>query len=117
MEPKREDKRKKKRKKQRQAMLAKAIPVVIAIVLIIALVGIFYGETLIESVYYTSEREDLYQYFGLVESDDVAMIMQECWQEENMTAFWAVAIIGAGILLMIACAVRKKYKEVCEKKK
>ena len=46
----------------------------------------------------------------------VAMIMQECWQEENMTAFWAVAIIGAGILLMIACAVRKKYKEVCEKK-
>lgn len=77
MEPKREDKRKKKRKKQRQAMLAKAIPVVIAIVLIIALVGIFYGETLIESVYYTSEREDLYQYFGLVESDDVAMIMQD----------------------------------------
>lgn len=83
MEPKREDKRKKKRKKQRQAMLAKAIPVVIAIVLIIALVGIFYGETLIESVYYTSEREDLYQYFGLVESDDVAMIMQDAHIEEK----------------------------------
>lgn len=83
MEPKREDKRKKKRKKQRQAMLAKAIPVVIAIVLIIALVGIFYGETLIESVYYTSEREDLYQYFELVESDDVAMIMQDAHIEEK----------------------------------
>ncbi len=83
MEPKREDKRKKKRKKQRQAMLAKAIPVVIAIVLIIALVGIFYGETLIESVYYTSEREDLYQYFGLVESDDVAMIMQDAHIDEK----------------------------------
>ena len=77
MEPKREDKRKKKRKKQRQAMIARAIPVVIAIVLIIALVGIFYGETLIESVYYTSEREDLYQYFELVESDDVAIILQD----------------------------------------
>lgn len=83
MEPKREDKRKKKRKKQRQAMLAKAIPVVIAIVLIIALVGIFYGETLIESVYYTSEREDLYQYFELVESDDVAMIMQDAHIDEK----------------------------------
>ena len=64
-------------------MLAKAIPVVIAIVLIIALVGIFYGETLIESVYYTSEREDLYQYFGLVESDDVAMIMQDAHIDEK----------------------------------
>ena len=83
MEPKRADKRKKKRKKQRQAMLAKAIPVVIAIVLIIALVGIFYGETLIESVYYTSEREDLYQYFELVESDDIAMIMQDAHIEEK----------------------------------
>lgn len=83
MEPKRADKRKKKRKKQRQAMLARAIPVVIAIVLIIALVGIFYGETLIESVYYTSEREDLYQYFELVESDDVAMIMQDAHIDEK----------------------------------
>lgn len=83
MEPKREDKRKKKRKKQRQAMFAKAIPVVIAIVLIIAIVGIFYGETLIENVYYTSEREDLYQYFELVESDDIAMIMQDAHIEEK----------------------------------
>lgn len=83
MEPKREDKRKKKRKKQRQAMLAKAIPVVIAIVLIIALVGIFYGETLIESVYYTSEREDLYQYFELVESDDVAIMLQDAHIDEK----------------------------------
>ena len=83
MEPKREDKRKKKRKKQRQAMFAKAIPVVIAIVLIIAIVGIFYGETLIENVYYTSEREDLYQYFELVESDDVAMMMQDAHIDEK----------------------------------
>ena len=83
MEPKREDKRKKKRKKQRQAMLAKAIPVVIAIVLIIALVTIFYGETLIENVYYTSERKDLYQYFELVESDDVAIMLQDAHIEEK----------------------------------
>ena len=83
MEPRREDKRKKKRKKQRQAMLARAIPVVIAIVLIIALVGIFYGETLIESVYYTSEREDLYQYFELIESDDVAIMLQDAHIEEK----------------------------------
>ncbi|MBQ7766612.1 MAG: chitinase [Lachnospiraceae bacterium] len=64
-------------------MLAKAIPVVIAIVLIIALVGIFYGETLIESVYYTSEREDLYQYFELVESDDVAIMLQDAHIDEK----------------------------------
>lgn len=83
MEPKREDKRKKKRRKKRQAMLAKAIPVVIAIVLIIALVTIFYGETLIENVYYTSERKDLYQYFELVESDDVAIMLQDAHIEEK----------------------------------
>lgn len=83
MEPKREDKRKKKRKKQRQAMLAKAIPVVIAIVLIIAIVGIFYADDLIESVYYTSERADLYQYFELVESDDVAMMVQDAHVDEK----------------------------------
>lgn len=83
MEPKREDKRKKRRKKKRQAMFAKAIPVVIAIVLIIAITGIFYGETLIESVYYTSEREDLYQYFGLVEADDVAIMLQDAHVEEK----------------------------------
>ena len=83
MESKSADKRKRKRKKQRQAMLAKAIPVVIAIVLIIAIVGIFYGETLIESVYYTSERVDLYQYFELVESDDVAMMMQDAHVDEK----------------------------------
>jgi len=83
MEPKREDKRKRKRKKQRQAMLAKAIPVVIAIVLIIAIVGIFYADDLIESVYYTSERADLYQYFELVESDDVAMMVQDAHVDEK----------------------------------
>ena len=83
MEPKREDKRKKKKKKKQQAMFAKAIPVVIAIVLIVAIVGIFYGETLIESVYYTSEREDLYQYFELVEPDDVAIMMQDAHVEEK----------------------------------
>lgn len=83
MEPKREDKRKRKKKKQRQAMLAKAIPVVIAIVLIIAIVGIFYADDLIESVYYTSERADLYQYFELVESDDVAMMVQDAHVDEK----------------------------------
>lgn len=83
MESKSADKRKRKRKKQRQAMLAKAIPVVIAIVLIIAIVGIFYGETLIESVYYTSERADLYQYFELVETDDVALMLQDAHIDEK----------------------------------
>lgn len=83
MEPNRADKRKKKKKKKRQAMLAKALPVVIAIVLIIAIVGIFYGEKLIENVYYSSEREDLYQYFELVEPDAVAMIMQDAHVEDK----------------------------------
>ncbi|MBE5886528.1 MAG: chitinase [Lachnospiraceae bacterium] len=64
-------------------MLAKAIPVVIAIVLIIAIVGIFYADDLIESVYYTSERADLYQYFELVESDDVAMMVQDAHVDEK----------------------------------
>lgn len=47
----------------------------------------------------------------------VVMIMQECWQEGNMAAFWVVTIIGVGILVMLAYAARKKYKEMREKKK
>lgn len=83
MEPKREVKRKKKKQKQMKAMLAKAIPVVVAIVLIIAIVGIFYGNTIIDSVYYTSERVDLNQHYGLVKSDDVAIILQDVGVDEK----------------------------------
>lgn len=83
MEPKREDKRKRRKKKKRQAMLAKALPVVVAIVLIILIVGIFYGETLIESVYYTSERVDLNQHFDIVEQDDVAVLWNDVKVDEK----------------------------------
>lgn len=83
MEPRREDKRKRRKKKKRQAMLAKALPVFIAIVLIILIVGVFYGETLIESVYYTSERVDLNQHFEIVEQDDVAMLWNDVKVDEK----------------------------------
>lgn len=83
MEPRREDKRKRRKKKKRQAMLAKALPVFIAIALIILIVGVFYGETLIESVYYTSERVDLNQHFEIVEQDDVAMLWNDVKVDEK----------------------------------
>ncbi len=83
MEPNREDKRKKRKKKKRQAMLAKALPVIVAIVLIILIVGIFYGETLIESVYYTSERVDLNQHFEVVNQDDVAILWNDVRVDEK----------------------------------
>lgn len=41
----------------------------------------------------------------------LGIIMMECWQAGNTTSFAVVAVIGLGIILMLAYAARKKYKE------
>lgn len=82
MEPTREEKsrkRKKKRVKKMRAMIAKLIPIAVAIVLIIAIGGIYYGRILVENIYYNSDRKDLTQFYELVETEDVAVFVQNSY--------------------------------------
>lgn len=86
MGPTREEqsrKRKKKRVKKVKAAIAKLIPVVVAIGLIIAIGGIYYGRTLIENVYYSSERKDLNEYYELFDANDVAVFIQNSYIPEK----------------------------------
>lgn len=46
----------------------------------------------------------------------VAAIMLECRQEQNMAAFWTVAVIGIGIVVLIGYVAWKKYKEIRKRK-
>lgn len=87
MEPTREEKSRKRRKKKRMKMkatIAKLIPVLVAVVLIIAIGGIYYGRTLIENVYYSSERKDLKQYYELYDANDVAVFIQNSYIPEKV---------------------------------
>ena len=86
MGPTREEqsrKRKKKRVKKMKAAIAKLIPVLVAVVLIIAIGGIYYGRTLIENVYYSSERKDLNEYYELFDANDVAVFIQNSYIPEK----------------------------------
>ncbi len=86
MEPTREEKsrkRKKRKIKKMKATIAKLIPVVVAVVLIIAIGGIYYGRTLIENVYYSSERKDLNEYYELFDANDVAVFIQNSYIPEK----------------------------------
>ncbi len=86
MGPTREEqsrKRKKKRVKKMKAAIAKLIPVLVAVALIIAIGGIYYGRTLIENVYYSSERKDLNEYYELFDANDVAVFIQNSYVPEK----------------------------------
>lgn len=86
MGPTREEQsRKKKRRKVKKmkAAIAKLIPIAVAIVLIIAIGGIYYGRTIIENVYYNSERKDLQQYYELYDKNDVAVFVQNSYIAEK----------------------------------
>lgn len=57
--------------------MKKAIPVVIAIVLIIVVAAAGFGAKLLEKYSYSKERADLTEYFGVMGSDDVPVILQD----------------------------------------
>ena len=62
--------------------MKKLIPVFVAIVLILIVVAAGFGTKLIDKYSYSKERADLEEYFGLLEEDDVAIIMQDAQVEE-----------------------------------
>ena len=63
--------------------MKKLIPVFVAIVLILIVVAAGFGTKLIDKYSYSKERADLEEYFGLLEEDDVAIIMQDAQVEED----------------------------------
>ena len=63
--------------------MKKIIPVLIAIVLIIVVAAVGFGSKVMEKYSYSKERADLTEYFGIMGSDDVPIILQDERIEEH----------------------------------
>lgn len=63
--------------------MKKVIPVIIAIVLIIVIAAAGFGVKLLDKYSYSKERADLTEYFGVMGSDDVPVILQDERIEEH----------------------------------
>ncbi|MCH5263929.1 MAG: chitinase [Lachnospiraceae bacterium] len=63
--------------------MKKIIPVLIAIVLIIVVAAVGFGSKIMEKYSYSKERADLAEYFGIMGSDDVPIILQDERIEEH----------------------------------
>ena len=63
--------------------MKKIIPVLIAIVLIIVVAAVGFGSMVMEKYSYSKERADLTEYFGIMGSDDVPIILQDERIEEH----------------------------------
>lgn len=72
-----------RRKKKINEALGKIIPVLIALILIVVLVGVFYGNKLINKYKYSGKYADLGEYFGIVYDYQVAMIVDNVKLEEK----------------------------------
>lgn len=57
--------------------MKKMIPVFIAIVLIIVVALVGFGAKIADKYSYSKERADLTEYFGITDSDDIAVILQD----------------------------------------
>ena len=64
-----------RRKKKINEALGKIIPVFVALALIVVLVGVFYGNKLINKYKYSGKYADLGEYFDIVYDYQVAMIV------------------------------------------
>lgn len=67
--------------------MKKIIPVLIAIVLIIVVAVAGFGAKLLDKYSYSKERADLTEYFSIMDSDDVAVILQD-EQIEEYAKLW-----------------------------
>jgi len=67
--------------------MKKLIPVFVAIVLILIVVAAGFGTILIDKYSYSKERADLDAYFGLMEENGVAIILQD-EQAEEYARIW-----------------------------
>ena len=66
-----------KKKRRRRRMLQKLIPVIVALVLIAVVLGVSLSTGLLQQFAYSTERADQFEYFSVVNSDDVAIITND----------------------------------------
>lgn len=64
-------------------MKKKIIPIVIAIVLIIIIGGVTFGSRILEKYSYSKERADLNAYYGITDSQEAAIVLQDEIVEEK----------------------------------
>ena len=64
-------------------MKKKIIPIVIAIVLIIIIGGVTFGSRILEKYSYSKERADLNAYYGIIGSQEAAIVLQDEIVEEK----------------------------------
>lgn len=69
--------------------MKKAIPAIIAIVLILIIGGVTFGSQIIEKYSYSHEQADLYEYFHVIDENEVSIILQN-----EMIAEKAVIVDG-----------------------
>lgn len=84
--------------------MKKVIPVIIAIVLIIVIAAAGFGAKLLDKYSYSKERADLTEYFGVMGSDDVPVILQDERIEEH-------AKLWDGVCYFDLAAVHKYFNE------
>ncbi|HKM33926.1 MAG TPA: glycosyl hydrolase family 18 protein [Lachnospiraceae bacterium] len=56
--------------------MKRAIPIIIAIVLILIIGGVTFGFQIIEKYSYSHEQADLYEYFHIIDEEDVPIVLQ-----------------------------------------
>lgn len=69
--------------------MKKAIPVIIAIVLILIIGGVTFGLQIVEKYSYSHEQADLYEYFHIIDEEDIPIVLQN-----EMIAEKAVKVDG-----------------------
>jgi len=74
---------KRRRKRRFNEALGKFIPVFVAIIAIVIIVGLFYGNKILERYRYSGEKADLNEYFGVYYDYQVAMIVNNAKVEEK----------------------------------
>ena len=72
-----ETRKKNRKKKKRKEFLAKLIPVVVALLLIAVIIGVFYGQKIIDRYSYSNEKYDMTVYFENKSDSDIAIIITD----------------------------------------
>lgn len=94
----------KKSKRVRRRIIQRLIPVVVALVLIAAVMIFSLATGLLKKYSYTSERADLYEYFGLTSEDEAAVLLDNEYVQEK-------AIVQNGIYYIDYQTVKDKFND------
>lgn len=95
---------KKNSKRVRRKIIQRLIPVIVALVLIAVVIVFSLATGLLQKYSYSSEKADLYEYFGLTAEDEAAVLMGYEYLENK-------AVINNGIYYMDYQTVKNRLNE------